>query len=118
MILGSKKKKIKNTDDGNDYEIGEAAICILCRDSKGKSDGVVKFTKKKFDKNRWDEHCRGDKHKQLDIMISMKSSSKRVRKKEIQMISFASELGRLAQEIGGHVKGTNITTFIKHNEPT
>ena len=57
-----KELKIKDTTDGTEFEIGRAVICILCRDGPGKSNGIIKFIKKKYHKYKFDEHCGGGKH--------------------------------------------------------
>ena len=62
VILGTEEDKIKDTTDGTEFEIGRAVICILCRDGPGKSNGIIKFIKKKYHKYKFDEHCGGGKH--------------------------------------------------------
>jgi hypothetical protein len=43
---------------------GNTVICLLCRDGKGKSDGVIAL-RRPFSKYYWDGHANGDKHKNL-----------------------------------------------------
>ena len=63
VILGTEEDKIIDTKDGTEFEIGRAVICIICRDGQGKSNGIIRFIKKKYHKYKFDEHCRCDKHK-------------------------------------------------------
>ena len=87
-----------------------ALICIMCRDGKGKYDGVVNL-RRMYNEEKWDSHTVGQKHKKnvrfWENRVEQDKKEKQRRKMQRGMTTFFSVRKKSSDEEQEEIDGSS-----------